>query len=261
MLCPYCFSTVDDKAYVCKVCTKDIYLFKDLLAKIDSLEKKIEDLSTSEDLLIKVNELENQLRLEYIKQEESKKSNTTALMDFSKFLILPFLLLLISHALITVVYDVNMIYLRLISIILPLPFAYYLFSSQKKNLIKWFFLTALLSLGAVIGMSSITSLADKTPILPQNNLEVKEFLEYSSSILFSYFTGMLLGSFRYAKKHQIKSNTNNFALRLMINIFTSGKISPQSMQNIMSKINEFGGTIVALGSTLVSVYTGLKALN
>jgi hypothetical protein len=154
-----------------------------------------------------------------------------------------------------------MIYLRLVSIILPLPFAYYLFSSQKKNLIKWFFLTALLSLGAVIGMSSITSLADKTPILPQNNLEVKEFLEYSSSILFSYFTGMLLGSFRYAKKHQIKSNTNNFALRLMINIFTSGKISPQSMQNIMSKINEFGGTIVALGSTLVSVYTGLKALN
>jgi hypothetical protein len=65
----------------------------------------------------------------------------------------------------------------------------------------------------------------------------------------------------FLKKHQIKSNTNNFALRLMINIFTSGKISPQSMQNIMSKINEFGGTIVALGSTLVSVYTGLKALN
>lgn len=260
MLCPYCLSIVEEKAYVCKVCTKDIYLFKDLLDKVDSLEKKIEDLSTSENLLIKVNELENQLRSEYTKQEESNKNSLATIVDFLNFLFLPLILLLISHALITVVYDVNMVYLRLISIVLPLPFAYYLFSSKKKNLFKWFALTALLSFSSVIGMSSITFWVDQTPILPQNNLEIKEFIEYSASILFSYFTGMLLGSVQYNKKHKIISSSNNLFLRLVVNIFTSGKISPQSMQKLMSKINEFGGSIVALGSTLISIYTGLKAL-
>jgi hypothetical protein len=262
MLCPYCLSAVDVNASVCKVCTKDIYLFKDLLGKIELLEKKVEDFSTSEELQIKVSELENQLKLEYLKQEDLRKNNTTAFWDFIRFLLFPLFLLLISHALITIVYDINMLYLRLISIVLPLPFAYILFSSQNKYLFKWFVLTAFLSLGTVFGMSTITSLVDQTPILPQNNLEIKEFIEYSASILFSFFTGMLLGSFTYSKKHQIlrSNNSNNIFLRLLVNIFTKGKISPKSMQELISKINEFGGTIVVLGSTLVSIYSGLKAL-
>ena len=41
MNCPYCLSEVSEEAYVCKVCTKDIYLFKPMMAKIAELESKL----------------------------------------------------------------------------------------------------------------------------------------------------------------------------------------------------------------------------
>jgi hypothetical protein len=72
---------------------------------------------------------------------------------------------------------------------------------------------------------------------------------------------MLLGKLQYNKKNKIKIYSNSSFLHLLINALTSGKISPQSMQKLLLKINEFGGALVALGSTLVSIYTGLKALS
>ena len=41
MKCPYCLSEVDSEAYVCKICTKDLYLFKPLMEKVSSLEEKL----------------------------------------------------------------------------------------------------------------------------------------------------------------------------------------------------------------------------
>ena len=46
----------------------------------------------------------------------------------------------------------------------------------------------------------------------------------------------------------------------MVNIFADGKLSPQTMHELMKKVNDYGSTIVALGTTAVSIYTGLKAV-
>ena len=41
MQCPYCLSEVSKDAFVCKACARDIYMFKELLVKIDELEAVI----------------------------------------------------------------------------------------------------------------------------------------------------------------------------------------------------------------------------
>ena len=43
MHCPDCTSEISDAALVCPVCTRDLYLFKPLLQKIDALEKQLQD--------------------------------------------------------------------------------------------------------------------------------------------------------------------------------------------------------------------------
>jgi len=45
MKCPYCLSEVDSEAYVCKTCSKDLYLFKPLMEKVSSLEEKLTNVS------------------------------------------------------------------------------------------------------------------------------------------------------------------------------------------------------------------------
>jgi hypothetical protein len=86
-----------------------------------------------------------------------------------------------------------MIYLRIISMILPLPFAYFLFKAHAHKLFPWFIGVVFLAIASVIGMSWITSLVDHSPVWPQNLFEWREVLEYSASIAFSFLTGMLLG--------------------------------------------------------------------
>ena len=41
MHCPYCVSKISEQALVCPVCRRDLYLFKSLLERIESLEQRV----------------------------------------------------------------------------------------------------------------------------------------------------------------------------------------------------------------------------
>ena len=61
MKCPYCLSDIDSEAYVCKVCTKDLYLFKPLIQKVSDLEEKLSNVSDREILESRISEMEEEL--------------------------------------------------------------------------------------------------------------------------------------------------------------------------------------------------------
>jgi hypothetical protein len=169
-----------------------------------------------------------------------------------------------------VVLDTSVLYLRIISMALPLPFGIWLFMRQKRDLLPWFLGTAGLAVGSVIGMSWITSLVDHTPILPQNAFEWREYLEYAASISFSFLTGMLVGGILYAQKHRPVGSSSNKGKaaegvknRILITAVTKTlgtNLSPTQIHSIMAKLEQLGGTAVALGTTAVSIYTGLKGI-
>lgn len=257
MNCPYCLSEVAEEAVVCKVCTRDLYLFKPMMAKLAELENQLASITNQEVYEERIAELEA-----IVEDHESKRFNNRGLketlFDAVMFLVLPLILLLGAHDIITVVYDTKMVYLRIVSMVLPLPFGYFLFNGIKRNVLPWFSGAVLLAICAVIGMSWVTSLVDQSPVFPQNAFEWREVLEYAASIAFSFLTGMLIGRIIYNQKHQRRTASIGPLMKFALGIFGEGDLSPEKLHNLMKKINEYGGTVVALGTTAISIYTGLK---
>ena len=261
MKCPYCLSDIDEQAHVCKVCTKDLYLFKPMMQKISDLERKLSDLKNQEVLEARILELEDYVQELQHEKEVEGEGFFTRLGLIGQTLFVPLIILLVAHALITVVYDFNLIYLRVISILVPLPFAYILFQNKKREVLPWFIGTMLLAGSAVIGMSAITAYVDHTPVMPQSSIEWKEFLEYSASISFSFLTGMLFGSIAFMRRMRKKrAQATNVWVQAIVGGLGDGRLSPDTLQKVMQKVNEFGGTAVALGTTAISIYTGLKGV-
>lgn len=259
MNCPYCLSEVSEEAYVCKTCTRDLYLFKPMMAKIADLEEKLALVPSQELYELKIAELEH--LLDEQNQKLEKRSSLQWISDIVLYLIIPLLLLLVAHWLVTVVYDTKMLYLRIISMVLPLPFAYTLFKKHAHKVMPWFIGVIFLAITSVIGMSWITSLVDNSPVWPQNLFEWKEVLEYSASIAFSFLTGMLLGGVTYAAKQRARrAGLVNSIMKVASLNFKDGGASLKNIHGLMKALQEYGGTLVALGTTAVSIYTGLKGI-
>jgi K+-sensing histidine kinase KdpD len=251
MNCPYCLSEVSEDAYVCKTCSRDLYLFKPLMAKVADLEQQIAQIPNTQAYQLRLEELE--LLLDEQQRKQVKRSVGNWVSDILLYLIVPLILLLLAHWLIAVVYDTKMLYLRIISMVLPLPFAYALFKGHAHKLLPWFVGVVVLAIASVIGMSWITSLVDHSPVWPQNLFEWKEVLEYSASIAFSFLTGMLLGGVAYASKQRRRKAA-------LLQTLSAGSASLQNIHGLMKSLQEYGGTVVALGTTAVSIYTGLKGI-
>jgi hypothetical protein len=260
MNCPYCLSEVDEEAVVCKVCTRDLYLFKPMMAKVADLEKQLSEIPNQEAYEKRIAELEIMLD-DYEQKNSPPKTISSWLSDITIYLVVPLLLLLLAHWVIVIVYDTKMIYLRVVSMLVPLPFAYFLFKGHQHKLLPWFVGVAFLSTASVIGMSWITSMVDHSPIFPQSLFEWKELIEYSASIAFSYLTGMLLGGVAYASKqrHRRKARISPF-MKAVASGIGDGRISPKNIYTIMKTLQDYGATVIALGTTALSLYTGLKGI-
>lgn len=260
MDCPFCLSEIAEEATVCKVCTRDVYLFKPMMAKVVELEKRLKQIPNQEAYEHRIAELQLLLD-EQAEKYAQPRSLAKSLLDIFTYIGVPLLFLLAAHGLITIVYDTKPLYLRLISIVLPLPFGYFLFKSAPRKLFPWFIGVVFLAIASVIGMSWMTSLVDGSPIWPQNGFEWREVLEYSASIAFSFLTGMLLGGVAYASRQRhLRAALINPFLKVVVGGLGGAQISPASLHSTLKKMQEYGGTIVALGTTIVSIYTGLKGI-
>lgn len=260
MHCPYCLSEVAEEAAVCKVCTRDLYLFKSMMVKVADLERRLEEIPNQAAYEHRIVELQLLLD-EHAQKQAEPRGLALSLLDILLYIGTPLFLLLAAHELITIVYDTKPLYLRIISIVLPLPFGYFLFKSAPRRLFPWFVGVVFLAIASVIGMSWMTSLVDASPIWPKNTFEWREVLEYSASIAFSFLTGMLLGGVTYASNQRhLRAALINPFLKAVVTGLGEGGISPSSLHGMMKKVQEYGGTMVALGTTVVSIYTGLKGI-
>lgn len=254
MQCPYCVSEISNEALVCPQCTRDLYLFKPLLAKIGDLEQKIEVLDAR---LAEFSQASTEPLPALAAEEPPAPPHP---LEALALWAAPLLLLLAAHVLITVTYDLNTLYLRVVSLLIPLPFGLLLMSRQQRHFGFWAAAAFVMAALAVLGMSGITHLVDHTPVLPQDRREWKEFIEYAASVGFSVMTGMLIGRMIWRRRVQAALQAvqaKNVAGKLA-HLIENGQQSADRIQSSVKKINELGNSLAAAGTTAISVYTGLK---
>ena len=266
MKCPYCTSDISREALVCPVCRRDLYLFKPLLARIADLEIQLQE---SREAAPELSVLQERIRLlEAGSPPGAMPGAATGGSGCGRgswllYWGLPLLLLLLAHGLIVLAFDLDTLYLRIVSLLIPLPFGFLLLQRGARSLwhagVAAFAMAAL----AVLGMSGLVAYVDGVPWLPQGRVEWREFAEYAASIGFSYLTGMLLGRLlaRRVPTLPVESEAGQGGWKMALaRRLVSGPPSIEKLQKAVSRINEVSSSLVAIGTTVLSIYTGLKDL-
>lgn len=255
MKCPYCVSTIDDEAVVCPQCTRELFVVKPLLEKIAALEETLKGLQTQVGDPAGVGLPAAPLAL----AAEARPSPAARIGEAALLWLTPLVLLLVAHAMITVVYDLNNVVLRLVSLLLPLPFAYVLTSRRDRAIGPWLAVAFLVALLAVLGMSGITAWVDHTGIWPADRREWKEFIEYAASVGFSSITGMVLGRMAWRRQAARSAvEVRGLALRIA-HLLNTGQQSAEKLQGTVKRLNELGASLTAAATSLASAYMGLQS--
>lgn len=258
MKCPYCTSDVSDEAKACPHCARDLYLIRQLLEKVAVLEAQVKALTVE---TVKAGAEPACVLPEPAATASNAEAGAAGKMrDWALYLGLPLALLLAAHGLITVVYDLNNLYLRLASLLIPLPFGFLLMLRGRHAFGVALFAAFGMALLAVFGMSGVTAAVDRVPLMPQSMREWREFIEYAASVGLSYVTGMVLGEML---RHHIwteREEAVRSLARKVARLVSSGQQNVDKIESMAKKLNDLGGSLTAAATTAASVYMGLQGV-
>ena len=250
MHCPYCTSEINDAALACPHCTRDLYLFKPLLERIGALETRVQELEVFRDsgeIMTSENSVEG---------DPTPPTVATGPSVWIIYWLSPLLLLLLAHFLITVVYDLNTLYLRIVSLLIPLPFAFLL---MRENRSFGIWSAAGFALGgiAALGMSTSIAMIDHTPVLPQTVRDWREFIEYSASMGLSFLSGIIFGNHLRTRREAAQRKANGLTVQLA-KLITSGTQNAEKLNATISKLRELSNSLAIAATSTAAAYAGLK---
>jgi hypothetical protein len=177
-------------------------------------------------------------------------------------------ILLTAHFIIIVALDLPLIYLRIVSIAVPLVFGFL----YRKSLDRWLFWdlgTGLaVAVVAIVGMSAVVAQTDGVPLLPTDAQGWREYAEYAASIGFGFFTGCVLRHGLMVAR--APSPKVSFLVELIAR-FIAKKMKGKgddddddgpkdAIDEKVKKIETLVSGAIAAGSVAVSIYTGLSGL-
>jgi hypothetical protein len=252
MECPFCAQDFNDTALVCKSCGRDLRLVLPLIEESQELVRRAGKL---------------QLQVNRLRATEERRAAPLKFcaVHFGVYLLAPIGLLLATHYVITVAFDLPPLYLRLGSIAIPLPFGLALLMFSHHG-IRWAALYgAIVGFVGVIGMLTVVGITDNIAILPEKAREWREVLEYAASIMLAYMTGNALGALaqRMVPKTLDASAAPSPAILYAVRVI-GGPTSSQTLRRRAQKISEnlgmLGTAAGAVGTAGASVFAGVRAL-
>jgi hypothetical protein len=252
MDCPFCAESVKEEAIVCKHCSRDLRVVRPVMLEVRAI-------------LAELDELRRELGHVKAKLERTQFPIRHFVKYLACYVLVPAVLLVAAHVIVTIVLDVTPFYLRLASVVIPLPFGFALHQSRKigyRGAIGIGLLTATI---AVTCMLVVTGLNDNVSIVPGTWLEWREAVEYVVSIGLAFGTGNILGFlifevFPRTVSHDGKPNAFAFAIAGMIGQHVGEEQMRRRARRIQDLLRTAGPLIGIVMTAGGSVYAGLKGI-
>jgi len=252
MQCPFCAEEFNDEALVCKSCTRDLRLVRPLLEENQALVAQIEEL---------------QARVNAARAAEARTATPLTFWSIhaAVYVLIPVVLLLAAHFVVTVVLDTSPLYLHIASIIIPLPFGFALLWFSHHGL-GWSALDGIfVAVLSVAGMLTVVAYTDNVPIVPDNLVDLRETAEFAVSIALANVTGNEVALLvRRMLPRTLDATGAPGPLAVLLARLIGRHVGDQALRRRAQKIQNNFGTIATMGGALLaaagSIYTGLRAL-
>jgi hypothetical protein len=180
MECPFCAETIKDEALACKHCSRDLRIVRPVLLEI-------------QDIAAELDRLRRDLDRAGARLQRTKHPIRYSALLAALYAVTPTILLVVAHIVVTIVLNVSPLYLRLASVIIPVPFGFATYPMHKIGFRGAFALGAATAALSVMCMLVVTGVNDGVPILPVSRGEWREVFEYSASIALAFGSGNILG--------------------------------------------------------------------
>jgi hypothetical protein len=252
MECPFCAETIKEEALVCRHCSRDLRVVRPIIIENQNLVAELDQL---------------QLELDRINTQLAFHDRPVpfVLRQGLLYVLLPSLLLLAAHIVVTILLDVSAIYLRIASVIIPIPFGVMLYAVGKigvRGAAGFGAVTALLSVSAML---AAIGYVDKVPIVPDTFREWREAIEYAVSIMLAYVTGSLLAMLILRSlPNAMAASGRPSAMAVRLARMFGQHVGPEVLRRRARRIQELIKTLGPLAGVMVtlvgSIYTGLKSV-
>jgi hypothetical protein len=252
MECPFCAESVKEEAVVCKHCSRDLRIARPVMLEVRAIAAELDFLQRELDGL-------------KIRLARTSFPARYAIHAIAVYIIAPVVLLVAAHIIVTIVLDVTPLYLRLASVVIPLPFGLALYQLQKIGfrgaLLAGFAIAAI----AVGCMLTVTGINDNVPIIPANWVEWREVIEYVASIALAFATGNILGFLLFdvlpkTVSRDGKPNTIAFTVAGAFGRHIGEeqlRRRARGIQDMLTTAGPLAGILMTAGG---SIYTGLKGI-